>query len=209
MRDARQPGFDGVGRLGRFDSHAGTMASSADLSASRIDRVRSSTSPSSSVPSSPDERIRCLEFSVGNHLELLGRLDPDASGKPSRHPVEQRDEGSGDHAVELGAEPWPARFRGSGGSDRLGNELPKIICTTVATASAIATDTPVGTSPNAASMPGSRTRATAGSASTPRSSDVIVMPSCAPTSGTRRDNKRCTAAARAGPGRPARRSERG
>ena len=77
---------------------------------------------------------------------------------------------------------------------------PKIICTTVATASAIATDTPDGTSPNAASMPGSRTRATAGSASTPRSSDVIVMPSWAPDKWyERRDNKRCTAAARAWP----------
>ena len=66
-----------------------------------------------------------LEFStIGNHLELLGRLDADASGEPSRHPVEQRNERSGDHAVELGGPSHGQRgLEGPGGGDRLGNEL--------------------------------------------------------------------------------------
>jgi hypothetical protein len=66
-----------------------------------------------------------LEFStIGNHLELLGRLDADASGEAGRHPVEQRDERSGDHAVELGGPSHGQRgLEGSGGGDRLGNEL--------------------------------------------------------------------------------------
>ena len=133
------------------------------------------------------------------------------ASEPGRHPVEQRDERSGDHAVELGGPSHGQRgLEGRVVAIALGMSSPKIICTTVATASAIATDTPDGTSPNAASMPGSRTRATAGSASTPRSSDVIVMPSCAPTSGTRGATTSAAPPRHApGPGRLAHRSERG
>ena len=54
-------------------STLGTMASSACLSASRIDRVSSRTSPSSSIPSCPEETKRCSSSSRSGIVSISSR----------------------------------------------------------------------------------------------------------------------------------------
>ena len=91
----------------------------------------------------------------------------------------------------------------------LGTSSPSTMCTTVASTSATATDTPNGVSdPKSASIPGATIGASAGSIMKPSSSDDTVMPICAPERwNDRRATRRWTIRARRSPA-PARSSTR-
>ena len=117
--------MDGGNRLDRH--HAGAwnhrvvsrLVGKADRPGEKLDLARVE---GAFLAARPDEVLELV--TIGGGFEFLCGLNPDRAGQPIRHAIEQRDEGSGEHAVDRGrASEGERRLERLRRCDRLRDEL--------------------------------------------------------------------------------------